>query len=322
MTPTILISAPYFIGSFDRFKDLIVGAGLEWIIPEVKERLSAEELLAYAGKFDGAICGDDMYTEEVIRAATPRLKVISKWGTGIDSIDLQAAQRMSVEVHNTPGAFTEAVADSVMSYVLAFARKGPWMDREMKTGSWEKIPSRALHECTLGVIGVGAIGKAVLNRANAFGMALLGNDIVEIDEDYRQRVPVKMVDLEALLRKSDFVSLNCDLNPSSHHLIGEVRLARMKPSAVLINTARGQVVDESALIEALRNDVIAGAALDVFEEEPLPDISPLRSLDNVMLAPHNANSSPTAWDRVHHNTLRNLLKGLGVPIPAELESQE
>jgi D-3-phosphoglycerate dehydrogenase len=249
------------------------------------------------------------------------LKVITKWGTGIDSIDLQAAERAGVQVHNTPGAFTEAVADTVLSYVLAFARNSPWMDREMKAGNWEKTSGRALHECTLGVIGVGSIGKAVLKRASTFGMALLGNDIVEIDPDYLGQVPVRMVELETLLRESEFVSINCDLNPSSLGLIGESRLVIMKRSAVLINTARGQVVDEAALIDALQSNTIAGAALDVFEVEPLPEESPLRSMDNVMLAPHNANSSPSAWEHVHRSTLASLFRGLELDIPDELRSK-
>jgi D-3-phosphoglycerate dehydrogenase len=121
-----------------------------------------------------------------------------------------------------------------------------------------------------------------------------------------------MVPLDTLLAEADFISLNCDLNPTSHHLINAETVALMKPDAVLINTARGPVVDEAALVAALQGGTIAGAALDVFEQEPLPPESPLLQMDNVMLAPHNANSSPTAWERVHWNTIRNLLDGLGI----------
>jgi D-3-phosphoglycerate dehydrogenase len=223
-------------------------------------------------------------------------------------------------VCNTPGAFTKAVADSVLGYALAFARGSPWMDREMKGGRWEKRPGRALHECTLGVVGVGRIGKAVLRRAAAFGMRLLGNDILAIEPEFIRALEIEVLALPDLLARSDFVSLNCDLNPTSRRLIGSAQLRRMRPTAVLINTARGPVVDQPALIEALRSGTIAGAALDVFEEEPLPPDSPLRTMDNVLLAPHNANSSPAAWERVHWNTLCNLFQGLGLepPDPAEL----
>jgi D-3-phosphoglycerate dehydrogenase len=187
------------------------------------------------------------------------------------------------------------------------------MDKEMKAGKWEKLLGRALSECTLGVVGVGNIGKAVTRRARAFGMHVLGNDIIEIDHVFVAESGIQMTDLRFLLSNSDFISITCDLNPSSQHLINTEMLVGVKPEAVLINTSRGPIVDEKALIEALQAKRLAGAALDVFEYEPLPLDSPLLKMDNVMLAPHNSNSSPTAWDRVHWNTIRNLFEGLGIP---------
>jgi D-3-phosphoglycerate dehydrogenase len=296
----------------DRFIPLLESYGLSVIAPDVRERMEESDLLQYAGQFDGAICGDDRYTERVMQACLPRLKVISKWGTGIDSIDSAAAARLGIQVSRTPNAFTLPVADTVLGYILAFARRQPWMDRQMKAGEWEKIPGRALHECTLGVIGVGAIGKAVIRRARAFGMTALGNDIVEIDHVFLAETGTRMTDLASLLAASDFVSVNCDLNPTSRHIINANTLAQMKPNAVLLNTARGPLVDEPALIAALQSGQIAGAALDVFEYEPLPLDSPLMKMDNVLIAPHNANSSPAAWERVHTNTINNLLDGLGI----------
>jgi D-3-phosphoglycerate dehydrogenase len=238
--------------------------------------------------------------------------VISKWGTGIDSIDQIAANEMGVKVCRTPEAFTSPVADSVMGYILAFARRIPWTDRQMKSGFWTKLPGRSLDECTLGIVGLGNIGKAVVRRAKSFGMTLLGNDIVEIDRDFILQNRIEMTSLESLLARSDFVSLNCDLNPTSLHLINRHTLSFMRYDGVIVNTARGQVIDEPELIQALVTRRIAGAALDVFQFEPLPEDNPLRSLDNVLLAPHNANSSPSAWERVHRNTIRNLFEGLGI----------
>jgi D-3-phosphoglycerate dehydrogenase len=310
--PTILFSAPYMLSSLERFRPVLERYGLDLITPEVHERLEEEGILKYAGQFDGAICGDDRYSARVLAACTPRLKVISKWGTGIDSIDSVACENLGVRLCRTPGAFTQPVADSIMGYILAFARRLPWMDRAMKSGQWEKIPGRALHECTLGVIGVGMIGKALLRRARAFDMKLLGNDIIEIDRDFIAEVALEMTTLDDLLRRSDFVSLNCDLNPTSYHLINPSNLKWMRPDAVLVNTARGPIVDENALVAALKAGTIGGAALDLFETEPLPDNSPLKKMDNVMLAPHNANSSPSAWERVHWNTIKNLIEGLGM----------
>jgi len=319
--PTVLFTAPYMIPYVDRFKPVFDKYGIELIVPNVRERMEEEDLLKYAGQFDGTICGDDRYSLRVIQACSPRLKVISKWGTGIDSIDAEACSHYSISVGRTLNAFTTPVADSVLAYMLAFARRQPWMDREMKSGNWEKIPGRALNECTLGIIGVGNIGRAVTRRARAFGMKVHGNDILEIDHVFVSESGIAMTSLERLLRNSDFVSLNCDLNPTSHHIMNADTLAMMKPEAVLINTARGPLIDEKSLIEALQANRLAGAALDVFEVEPLPLDSPLRKMDNVMLAPHNTNSSPAAWERVHWNTIRNLLDGLGID-SSDLKNEE
>jgi D-3-phosphoglycerate dehydrogenase / 2-oxoglutarate reductase len=311
--PTILFSAPYMIPFMDRFKPFFDDLGFDLLVPQVHERLSEVELMGYAGSFDAAICGDDHYTEQVLRACSPRLKVVSKWGTGIDSIDGEAAARLNIQVCRTPNAFTLPVADTTLGYMLTFARRLPWMDREMKAGRWNKIPSISLSECTLGIIGVGNIGKAVARRARAFGMTLLGNDIVSAAPDFILENSLEMTSLEDLLARSDFVSLHCDLNPTSYHLVNQNTLNCMKTTAVLINTARGPVVDEPALVEALASGRLAGAALDVFEHEPLPAGHPYLTMDNVLLAPHNANSSPAAWERVHLNTIKNLLEGLGIP---------
>jgi len=312
MKYTVLFTAPYMIPFVDRFKPVFDKYSIDLIVPNVHERMEEADLLKYAGQFDGAICGDDRYTARVIGACAPRLKVISKWGTGIDSIDADACSRYAITLCRTSNAFTLPVADTVLGYMLAFARRQPSMDKDMKSGKWEKVPGRALSECTLGVIGVGNIGKAVTRRARAFGMKVYGTDIIEIDHVFIAENGIEMADLQFLLAHSDFVSINCDLNPTSHHLINSDTLALMKPNAVLINTARGPIVDEKALIEALQAKGLAGAALDVFEYEPLPLESPLMKMDNVMLAPHNSNSSPAAWERVHWNTIKNLLDGLEI----------
>ena len=244
----VLISAPYMLPFMPRFTPILEQLGMRVIIPEVHERLSEEELLAYAGQFDGTICGDDRYTRRVIQACQPRLKVISKWGTGIDSIDQEAAAEFGVAVRNTPNAFTVPVAESVLGYMLSFARRFGAMDSAMKSGEWEKIPGYTLSEKTLGVVGVGNVGKAVLRRARAFGMKLLGNDIIEIAPDFLLENSVESVPLRDLLERADFVSLNCSLTPSSFHLMNAESFGWAKPGAVLINTSRGPVVEEPALV--------------------------------------------------------------------------
>lgn len=317
--PVILLSAPYMLPFLERFKPVFTHYKIELLVPDVNERLEEEQILSYAGQFDGAICGDDRYTARVLQACSPRLKVISKWGTGTDSIDRPACHQLGIQLRNTLNAFTLPVADSVLGYILAFARQQPWMDRAIKAGEWKKIPGRSLAESTLGVIGVGNIGKAVLRRANAFGMTLLGNDIIPISSDFLTEFNVNSLPLAELVKRSDYISVNCDLNPTSKHLVNKELLALMKPTAVLINTARGPIVKEDDLVQALLEKKIAGAALDVFEDEPIPVDSPLLKMDNVMLAPHNSNSSPTAWENVHWNTIRNLLLGLDID-PSDLDA--
>lgn len=310
--PTVLMTAPYMIPFLDRFQPVFEKYGIDLIVPDVRERMEEEDLLKYAGQFDGAICGDDRFTARVLEACSPRLKIISKWGTGVDSIDASACSRLNIILARTPNAFTIPVTDTVLGYMLAFARRGPWMDRAMKSGKWEKIPGKTLSECTLGIIGVGNIGKAVTRRARAFGMKVLGTDIIDIDHVFVSESGIHMTDLNSLLSDSDFVSVNCDLNPTSYHLINAKTLAKMKSTAILINTARGSIVEENALVAALSSGQVGGAALDVFEIEPLPKESLLLEMDNVMLAPHNSNSSPTAWERIHWNTIKNLVEGLGM----------
>ncbi|MFQ5944101.1 MAG: phosphoglycerate dehydrogenase [Anaerolineales bacterium] len=314
----ILISAPYVIDDIAQIRPVLERAGLSIELADVKERLDEEQLLTYIEDVDGAICGDDMFTARVLQAAAPQLKVVSKWGTGIDSIDRQAAEELGVQVYNTPNAFTHPVADTVMGFLLSFARGIHLSDHNMKAGRWNKLPVRALNECVLGVIGVGNIGSAILERANAFRMATVGNDI---DEAVVLENKTEMVELDELLERSHFVSVNCDLNPTSYHLIDETAFSKMRSDAVLINTARGAVVDEAALVEALRNRTIAGAALDVFEDEPLPLGSPLRSMPNLLLSPHNANGGQAVRRAVHRSTIENLFRGLGIQ-PPSFEFQE
>jgi len=309
MTWRVLVSAPYMLPALAEFRPGLERAGVEVVTIPVRERLSEAELLPVVATMDGVICGDDQFTERVLCQAR-RLRVISKWGTGIDSIDVRAAASLGIRVCNTPGAFTDPVADTVLGYILSFARRLPWMDRDVRNGGWRKADAVALRQCVLGIVGVGNIGQAVTRRATAFGMTVLGTDPAPMPASFLAETGITMAPLSRVLEEADFVSLNCDLNPTSYRLIGHAELALMRSSAYLINTARGPLVDESALVAALRAGRIAGAALDVFEVEPLPADHPLRTMENCLLAPHNANSSRVARQRVHECTIANLLRGL------------
>ena len=309
--PKVLVSAPYAMPVIERFKAELEAAGCEVVVAKVTERLEEDELIALIGDAAGLICGDDRVTPKVL-AAAPKLKVISKWGTGIDSIDQKACAAHGVLVRNTPNAFTEPVADTVLAWMLWFARKPSEQTEDIRAGRWVKPPLFALGEKTLGIIGVGNIGRAVARRAKAFGAALLGCDPVRPPEDFLKETGLKLVSFDELLSSCDFVSLNCDLNPTSLGLINAAAFAKMKPNAYLLNAARGLIVVEKDLVAALDGGRLAGAGLDVFEHEPLPASSPLRRISNVLMSPHNSNGSPRAYERVHANTIKNLLEGLGL----------
>lgn len=305
----VMVSAPYMQLEIDRFREWFREHDIEIDVPPVKERLEEEDLLAVIEKYDGVICGDDRFTENVYKAAK-KLKVISKWGTGIDSVHKEIAEKYGIVVCNTPDAFSHPVSDTVLGFMLSFSRSIIASDRLMKDGQWEKIPGKTLGEQVLGIIGCGNIGTRVAKKASAFGMKILAYDIKEIPKPIAEQHQISQVSLDEVLEQADFVSTNCDLNESSYHILSTNEFKKMKNTAIVINTARGGVVDEAALIKALQEKEIAGCGLDVFEYEPLPIDSPLRHMDNVILSSHNSNSSPEYWGKVHKNTLNNLYQVL------------
>lgn len=282
---------------------------IETVMPTVHERMSEEELLACIADIDGAICGDDKFTAKVL-AAAPKLKVLSKWGTGIDSIDREEAARRGIAVRNTPNAFTDAVADLTMGFMLSFARQIPWASEDIRGGIWEKRPGFALHERVLGIVGLGNIGRAVARRAKAFGMRILGYDVFAMSAELMAGYGIEIVSFDTLLREADIITLHCDLNQGSKYILDQAQFEIIKPGSYIINTARGGLINEKSMIHALRSGKVDGAALDVFEQEPLLETSELREFKNVLFSPHNANSSPRAWSRVHESTLAHLLEEL------------
>jgi D-3-phosphoglycerate dehydrogenase len=307
----VLISNNYLQWDIATYKPVFSENNIEIIMPQVVERLNENQLLAVISDCDGVICGDDAFTKRVMDHA-PKLKVIVKWGTGIDSIDKEYAQQKGIAVYNTPGAFTEPVSDLVLGLMLTVCRNIMISDQLIKSGEWPKITGYTLQEKTLGIIGVGRIGQAVARKANAFGMKIIGNDIADLPNEIIRSLQLTMMPKKELLAQADIVSLHCDLNPSSVQLIKKADFQAMKNSAWMINTARGPIIKETDLIWALENKQIAGAGLDVFEEEPLPQPHPFRTMNNVILSAHNANNSPKFWKKVHENSIKLVLKGLGI----------
>ena len=303
------MSCPHLARAIDRFLPALNAAGLEVDAPVVPQQLSEEELLELLPGCVGIVAGDDPLTRRVIDAA-PSLRVICKWGVGLDSIDLAYAAERGIPVINTPGAFDDEVADMAMAYVVMLARSLHLIDRSVRDGGWERIPGRSLAGATLGIVGLGGIGLALARRAVGFGMEVLFSEPDSARHPAGIELGAKATDLRELLRESDYVSLNCALTPETRHIIGADELAAMKPSAYLVNTSRGGLVDQQALVEALRSGSIAGAALDVFETEPLPPDDPLREFDGLVFGAHNGSNTVEAVARVNEMAVANLIGAL------------
>jgi D-3-phosphoglycerate dehydrogenase len=309
MSYRVLILNPQMRLLMPRFQHLFDEAGVETVIHHAEQNVSAEELPALLAGIHGVIAGGDGFTADVLAGAKD-LKVISKWGVGVDTIDLKAAERFGIVVRWCPGALAEPVADAALGYMLILARRLEALDRRVRSGDWAKPTGVALRASTLGVVGVGHVGRAVVRRAIAFGMRVLGNDPVAIPAEFLDATGIAMVPLSELLGASDFVCLCADLNSTSLHLIDAGALSQMRPTSYLVNVARGKIVDEPALVAALQERKIAGAALDVFESEPLAADHPLCAMDNVVLGTHNAYNDEEAIDRTTRQVIRHLLEGL------------
>ncbi|MFO1031996.1 MAG: D-glycerate dehydrogenase [Planctomycetota bacterium] len=254
------------------------------------EVMDAARLAKRLQHADGVVCQlTDPLTQEVL-AQAPKLKVVSQIAVGTDNIDVAAAQARGIVVTHTPGVLTEATADLTWALLLATARRLPTAERFLRSGEWRRwdvdlLCGSDVHGRTLGLVGFGRIGQAVAKRALGFGMRVLYSARSDAPAEVADALQAARLPLDALLRESDFVSLHVPLRDETRHLIGVEQLCRMKRSAFLINTARGPVVDEAALVAALEEGLIAGAGLDVFEQEPT--VHPgLLALTNVVLLPH------------------------------------
>ncbi len=258
---------------------------LAWEYFPQDTRVIAPETIA---GYDAVISLGVRYPAETL-ARADRLAVIARWGVGYDTIDIPAATEHGVLVCITPPAVRRPVAEGIMALLLAITKRIPAKDRIVRTGAWEQIPHTmgvALAGRTLGSVGVGNIGADFFRLVRPFDLGRTLAADPYIPPERVAALGVELVDLDTLLSESDFVCINCPLTSETFHMIGEAQLRRMKPTAFLVNTARGPIIDQAALIRALRENWIAGAALDVFAEEPLPLPNPLAEMDNVILAPH------------------------------------
>lgn len=277
-------------------------------------KYTKQELMQRLADKEGVICLLTDSIDAQVIDASPKLKVIANVAVGYDNIDVKAATRKGILVTNTPGVLTETTADLAWALLMATARRLVEADRYLRAGKWREwglslMLGGDIYGKTLGIVGLGRIGKAVARRARGFDMRLLYYDPVRADVAVEEGLGVTYTDLETLLRESDFVTLHLPLMQSTHHLMGERQLSMMKPTAYLVNTSRGPIVDEAALARALQHGTIVGAGLDVFEREPQVEEGLLR-LENTVLLPHIASASVATRTKMATMAAENLITAL------------
>jgi D-3-phosphoglycerate dehydrogenase len=305
VTDRIVITCVQMQECFDLFRDTFVHHGVEVALPRLLgQQFTEAELTSLLRGMDGIIAGDDPLTRPVIFAAD-RLRVIAKWGIGTDGIDFAAARERGIKVSNTPSVFGDAVADVAMAYVLMLARQLHRIHASIVDGKWLKHRGEVLAGRTLGIAGFGDIGRSVAARARGFGMKVIAHDIAVGATDAAVRLGVELVD------RAELFVLCAPLTPETRHMINRDTLALMSSGSYLVNVSRGSLVDEVALVEALASGQIAAAGLDVFEEEPLPDSSPLRRFPQCVFGSHNGSNTRLAAERASEKAVANVLRDLG-----------
>jgi len=281
--------------------------GYDLVVPELlAQQFTEDELIEALPGVVGMIAGDDPLSRRVIESAS-ELRVIIRWGIGMDSVDHDAARELGVTVTNTPAVFGDEVADSALTYMLLLARGHHLVDAEVRSGGWPKVEGISLSGESLGIIGFGSIGRAIGRRGRGFGM-----DVVAVDPyaaaTLAEAEGVRLVPLAELLRHSRFVVLASPLTDETFHVIDAAALELMRSDAFLVNVGRGPLVDEPALVEALRAQRIAGAGLEVFEVEPLPSDSPLRGFPGVILGAHNGSNTRQGVARASAEAVDRLVR--------------
>ncbi|HSG70885.1 MAG TPA: phosphoglycerate dehydrogenase [Planctomycetaceae bacterium] len=283
--PRVLVTS--LNGELGPHISLLPEHGFEVEVVDRKLNLADENSLIEATKgFQAVIAGSERWTARVLEAL-PELRVIARSGVGFDAVDTAACDRLGIVVATTPGVNHHAVAEHTIAMLMGIARGFPWNDMWVRRGHWDRVGGPRVMGRTIGLVGLGRIGQATATRAAGLGMKVIAFEPYP-DENFIVKWGIELVDLDTLFSTADYVSLHCPASAENRHLINAARLKQMKNDAVLINTARGALVDEKALIDALQNKQIRAAGLDVFEVEPLPLDSPLIGMENVLLSGHIA----------------------------------
>lgn len=303
MPRKVLLTMPKFLDNEQYVRDFLRNRGCELIEHNEHGRLTEERLIELIPEAEALVPGLEPVTERVM-AAAPRLRVVSAQGVGYDHIDVEAANRRGIAVCICAGCNNHSVSELVIGMMLGLARHIYTADRAVRDGQWPRLVGTELWGRTLGVVGLGRVGKSTALIGRGLGMRVLATDI-QWDITFANEHQVSYVPLPRLLAESDFISLHCPLTAQTRGLIDDAALAQMKPTAYLINTARGPVVDEAALVRALQGKRIAGAGLDVFQHEPHPD-NPFLDFPNVILVPHLGGATIQATERSLELALLNI----------------
>ncbi len=305
----ILITCPPMLGMIDTFRPIFEKHGAEITTPKVVQILTEEELIQLVPDHDGWIIGDDPATREVFAAGRAgRLKAAVKWGIGVDNVDFDACREFDIPITNTPNMFGNEVADIAFGYVVALARETFEIDREIRKGNWPKPRGISLYGKTVALIGYGDIGKSTARRLLAAGMKVIAYDPVAPDDP--EQAQVERCQWPQRIEEADFILANCSLTKSSYHMINAEIFAKVKNGVRLVNVGRGSVVDEPALEAALKSGKVYSAALDVFEQEPLPMDSWLRTHPHCVFGSHNASNTADAVIRTSEIAIEKLMNFL------------
>lgn len=295
------------VTEMDRFIAQLEAAGYEVDLDNCGHRISEDELIRCMEGKEAFLGTANPFTERVFQAC-PQLKLVVRTGVGVDSIDIEAATRHGVAVMNTPGSGSESVAEYAMAMMCAVGRRVVEADHAARNGDWSRFVGGALFHKTLGILGTGSIGRTLAGISKGFDMKVIAYDTNRNEQWAAENAVTYLGTMEEVLRRADFVSIHVPLIPETVNMVGKRELEMMKPSAYLINCARGGIVDETALYDALRNNVIAGAGLDVFSSEPVKMDNPLLTLPNCICSTHNAGSSLDGKNRLLEYAVRNLVE--------------
>ena len=307
----VAVTCGHLQRDIDAYRDRFTDAGLELVLPDIPgQELAGQELIDAMAGIRGVIAGDDQFDRDVL-SQLPELKMISKWGIGLDGIDRPAAAELGIGVTNTPGMFGNEVAEQALGYLIALVRGLVSVDREVRTGGWPKPVGRSLDALSAGVLGLGNIGRSLVEKLQLLGLDVAGSDPSPDAQSWAAEAGIDIFEPAELVTGRDVLLITCPLNEHTKGLVDADLIRRMPAGSWLVNVGRGPVAVGADVADAIESGHLAGVALDVYEAEPLVD-ERLRQLPNCILGSHNASNTYEACHRTHAQSIENLLKGLSL----------